>query len=210
MATLAELERAFRLYFEEVELCIRRRCWWALIHVLVVLPDVCAALESDDGRAKASLYRDWCKRFLDDSVLSPDDRYDLRCRVLHQGTTRTSGKYNSYSFVYSEYLPTGGKHTVDLVAPGDVALDVEKLAAETILGIKRWFEDLQSTDHSRERERVEQNLPALVTLRVQEAGLPVVGGVEVAFITSSGNWRGLGSDWSDSNPTWRHHSPYSD
>ncbi len=211
MTTVAELESAFRLYFEEVKLCIRRRCWWALLHVLVVLPDICAAMESDDGRASARRYRDWCNRYLDGSILSPDDRYDLRCRVLHQGTTRASqGKYESYSFVYSEYLETHRKHTLDLVAPGDLALDLEELADETVLGIRRWFEDLQHTDRADDRRRVEQNLPSLVCLRVQETGLPVVGGVEVAFLTSSVKWHGLGSPWTDGTPTWRHPSPYSD
>ena len=38
MPTVPELERAFHVYFGEIERCRTNDCHWALLHVLVSLP----------------------------------------------------------------------------------------------------------------------------------------------------------------------------
>jgi hypothetical protein len=47
--TPEELEKAFAVYFDEIERCRRAGAYWALLHVVVALPDICAALESENG-----------------------------------------------------------------------------------------------------------------------------------------------------------------
>jgi hypothetical protein len=49
--TVADLEAAFKTYVDEMDRCVAATCYWALLHVVVALPDVCAALESADGEA---------------------------------------------------------------------------------------------------------------------------------------------------------------
>lgn len=85
--TLDDLEKAFAVYFEELESGAGRptrtgpsctsssRC-----------PDICGALESENGWAPEKKYVDWCGRYwcAGDGVLSPEDYRDIRNFVLHQ------------------------------------------------------------------------------------------------------------------------------
>jgi hypothetical protein len=45
MKTAADLEQAFSVYFTEMESCENAGCYWALLHLAVILPDVCGAFE---------------------------------------------------------------------------------------------------------------------------------------------------------------------
>ncbi len=96
--TPVELNQAFKMYFEEMDRCVLQGCYWALLHLSMVLPDICAALESEDGQGKPDKYKNWCKRYLADRFMSPSDWYALRCALLHQGrTTSEEGRYRSFS-----------------------------------------------------------------------------------------------------------------
>jgi hypothetical protein len=52
-----DLDRAFALYFSEMERCVSAGCYFALLHVILALPDVCAALETPDARTDGDRYR---------------------------------------------------------------------------------------------------------------------------------------------------------
>lgn len=60
------------------------------VSVAVALPDVCGALESDDGRALQKRYEKWCRDNLKVGFenWAPEDLYSLRCGMLHQGRLR--------------------------------------------------------------------------------------------------------------------------
>ena len=47
MRTTQQLRSDFALYLEEIDRCLGAKCYWALVHVLLALPDVCASLEAD-------------------------------------------------------------------------------------------------------------------------------------------------------------------
>ena len=62
MRTLQQLRNDFALYIEEIERCENAKCYWALLHVLLALPDVCASLEADPAAASTKVgdrYVDW-------------------------------------------------------------------------------------------------------------------------------------------------------
>jgi hypothetical protein len=56
-----------------------------------MMPDVCAALESEDGRTTEQLYRAGCERWLDCAPLNGLERYNLRCSLLHRGQAQPDG-----------------------------------------------------------------------------------------------------------------------
>jgi hypothetical protein len=47
--TESELCEAFKTYFDEMDKCAAAECNWALLHVVLVMPDICAALEHPKG-----------------------------------------------------------------------------------------------------------------------------------------------------------------
>ncbi len=159
-----DLEKTFATYFEEIERCKAAQCYWALLHLLVILPDICAALEANDGKAgKGGPYRNWCRRYFGrDREFTPVDRYALRCVLLHQGRTVTDkGQYSSYSF--SQPTPTGEvqHRVVDPFAPEHrpiYRLEISRMAEETLQAIRSWFADLQTTGNAKRLNNVKRHI----------------------------------------------------
>jgi hypothetical protein len=52
----------------------------------LALPDICGALESDDGRASGSKYKAWLRDNVTSQAADAELIYGLRCSLLHQGS----------------------------------------------------------------------------------------------------------------------------
>src|SRR4029077_3839387 len=81
---------------QEIEKAIDAKLYYLAIVLAVTLPDICAALESADGRTRPERYKAWYRANLASkfSFLTEDDCYSLRCGVVHQG---------QFGFVNSQY-----------------------------------------------------------------------------------------------------------
>ena len=186
-----QLEEAFATYFEEIERCKAAQCYWSLLHLLVILPDICAALESDDGETNDGRYRHWCKRYFGpDKDLTPEDRYAVRCGLLHQGRTVTDrGRYGSYSFV--QPTPTGCifhriVHDFGPEHKPNFTLDVSRMAVETVQAIRSWFADLQTAQNAPRLQNVKQHVRWLA--REGEKIMPGISGIIVQTTSSTGGF----------------------
>jgi hypothetical protein len=80
MLTPGELDNVFQMYWDDMERCRTGRAYWSLLHVTVCLPDICAALESVDGRTLGRLYIAWCDTYLSDALLTAEERYACAVR----------------------------------------------------------------------------------------------------------------------------------
>lgn len=188
--TYEELERAFEVYFQEIDRCAKAKCYWSLLHLLVVLPDICAALESDDGEADDGRYRNWCKRYFPgDKMFTSEDRYAIRCALLHQGRTLTDrGQYGSFSF--GQPMETGGifhRIVTDFGPDGkrNLTLDVSKLAGETVQAIHQWLTVLQQPENARCLENVRRYLPLLA--KPGPKAIPGIEGIAIQTVSSTGS-----------------------
>ena len=142
------LQNTVRAYFESVDLCLKGRAYWALLHVLVVFPDICSAMEHADGEATSGSYEKWSKRFLCDPVMKPEDWYRLRCLLLHQGRTRNDRGSSQYDYVRFSHPQEGAISTlhrrVQAGAGGQlIHLDVRALANEMCGAIQNGFSGLR-------------------------------------------------------------------
>ena len=179
MKTIDELKRAFEVYLVEMQRCEEAKTYWALLHMLLALPDICAALE-EPGAGQAERYVRWCKAHFDDNpILTPGDRYQIRNAVLHEGSTLPTNRstvaakrtqYSSFSFV-EPGATRGSIH--QNVSPGgeNLTLDVRQLAIETRNAMERWFASLQH-DPGR-NARVEENLPRLARFQTKVSQVPI-------------------------------------
>lgn len=100
MLVKGSLESKLKVYKDEMDACRKARTFWALLHVVVCLPDICAALQSDDGRTSSKRYKDWCREYYPDPSLTPDEVYGIRCKVLHEGRSSAvpPARYAGYAF----------------------------------------------------------------------------------------------------------------
>lgn len=162
-----ELEKRFSVYLDEITRCKKGQCWFGLLHLALVLPDICGALESNNGVASGARYRQWCDGNLPGKPLSSGDRWEMRCTVLHQGTSLPlRGQYTSFSFVdpVSAFVFPHG-HVSQQPSGADLAVNVETLADEVVSALRRWFVKLQESSHRKKLENVHRNIVTLVQVK---------------------------------------------
>ncbi len=164
MPSQSQLQSAFKVYFDEIQRCIKRKCYWALLHIVIVLPDICAALETERGKAEARHYIRWCDRYLASPSLSGEEWYEIRNIVLHQGKSLArKGRYQSYRFTkpntkgISFHLVIHEKN-----GKKDCTLDVGRMARAVRRAMVKWFGELEADEDNRKAHNVEKYLPSLV------------------------------------------------
>lgn len=174
MLTPGILDPAFRIYWDEMDRCCSARTYWALLHVTVCLPDICAALQSRDGETKGPRYVAWCDRYLVDPLLSGAERWQMRCKVLHQGraSINAPGRYDGFSFAQPA---SNGRVDHRRLEGSALVLDVGMVAGETRTGVEQWIRHLEANPVSVEAVNAHRNLPSLI--RVRQFPLPPVPGV---------------------------------
>jgi hypothetical protein len=172
MRTVQQLRNDFALYIGEIDRCEQAKCYWALLHVLLALPDVCASLETDPANPTpvGDRYVDWCDSHLPKNpAVCGADRYQMRNALLHAGssTAQNRGKahhtaYPHFSFVDPESFNVSVHDTTD---PSRSILNVHvaAMAAETRQALETWFNALQA-DPTR-MSRVERNVGRLSRLQ---------------------------------------------
>jgi hypothetical protein len=173
-----ELERAFYTHLEEMGSCERNRCWWALLHLTVALPDVAASIEDVPGGApggNAARYMNWCEKYVTVSTkMTAADLYQMRCAILHEGTSipgkPAKNQYVSFSFDY----PGAATKNIHLNVNADtqrggsnLTIAVTQLAEDMRLALKRWCEDVAG--NANRFQAVKKQLGRLVTVREKES-----------------------------------------
>ena len=182
--TLAE---RFVTYWEEMDRCRGQKTYWALLHMTVCLPDICAALESHNGESRGDLYVAWCDRHLPDPYLTGAERWRMRCKVLHQGraTTDQAGRYTGFSFGQPA---ANGYEDHGRVDGAVLSVDVGRLAAEVRAGVERWIQEVEGNPGAAAASYTERNLASLV--RVAQVLVPVAaptGGPAAYAVVSKTN-----------------------
>lgn len=182
------LKARLRLYEDEIDKCKQQGTYWALLHLIVCLPDICAALESANGEASPARYEAWCKaNELPNVMLTTAERYEMRCKLLHQGypspDPRKAGRrWHGYAFV----PPGVNNETCVQVGQNQLQVDVAKLADEVVQGMRRWVERLRSDSSGQAAMNVSRNLSALATVSplTQSMGQPPTTARSVSMMTT--------------------------
>ncbi len=84
------------VYIQEIETCLKNRCYFAALALTLTLPDICGAAEYPDETSVAKRYISWYDKYIGDyerkecnteneSYLSGEIIYNLRNTFLHQG-----------------------------------------------------------------------------------------------------------------------------
>jgi hypothetical protein len=177
MRTIEQLRNDFALYIEEIERCENAKCYWALLHVLLALPDVCATLETDQASIKkpsvGNRYVDWCRAYLPSNpTVSGADRYQMRNALLHTGSTtaKNLGKTHQTAYTHFSYVDpdTFDVSVHDTTDQSRTVLNVHiaMMAAETKQALESWFGALQGDPIK--MSHVEQNMGRLARVQSKQ------------------------------------------
>lgn len=184
MLTKDSLRKSFEVYLDMLDECARKRLYWVALHILVIIPDICGALESNDGGARPIAYKDWCKRYIiDPPYLLAEEWWEIRCKLLHQGrTVAERGKYRGYRFS----IPDDRGNMAHLnIFNRDLNLDVSALIEWVKQGLNTWFMDIAENRYPDKTKNVEKNLPSLIKIIGGGRGLePYIAGTNIPVLGS--------------------------
>ena len=151
----------------------RAGLYYAALFPALALPDICAALESDDGIATGPRYISWFDKWVAaryDGSFSGHDCYAFRCSLLHQGSTQ----HPKSRYVRILFLEPGS----DLVLHNNILndalnIDVHIFCEDLAAGVEAWLpgaERLPQYRSNRDRfiARYERGLPPYIV------GVPVI------------------------------------
>src|SRR5215207_6045327 len=109
----------------------------------LTLPDICAALEAENGRTHPDKYKAWYRQHLAAYYpqLTDEDCYELRCGVVHQG--RFGRRPDNPKLQYARVLfslpsPTGGV-VVSFVAADVLNLDAIMFCHRMVDAVRTWY-----------------------------------------------------------------------
>jgi hypothetical protein len=135
------------------------------------VPDICAALASEDGRSTKERYGDWCNAYLigrNFGVVTAEDLYSIRCGVLHQG--RFGDLRNNVERVI--FTPPGNISFKDCRIEDAYVYGVVEFCENICAAAREWY-DRHCTDPI-----IKQNSARM--MRYHAKGLaPYISGVEV-------------------------------
>jgi hypothetical protein len=158
--------------FNEIERGLDAGVYHLSLGIALCIPDICAALQSDDGKTNGKKYKEWYNRYVGDKiVMTADDCYYFRCSFLHQGSTQhEKSQYGRIIFV--EPNPMGVFH--NNVLEGALNIDVRIFCRDLINSARQWLIDVKDDDifmrnHENSFKRYPNGLAPYIV------GIPVYG-----------------------------------
>ena len=144
----------------------------------LLIPDMCAALESTDGQSTGARYVAWFNTHVAPlhemgeglPILTGTDCYLFRCSFLHQGTTKHStSRYSRILFVE----PGASGLVLHMNILNDALnIDVQMFCQEMVAAARNWIEQVSGT------ETYETNLVSFIRRHPDDLA-PYIGGVAV-------------------------------
>ena len=134
----------------EIQKALQHKLYFLALSSTLTLPDICAALESDNNKTTGKKYKQWyntyaygkCSSFLDGHSC-----YKFRCSLLHQGSSKYSSEYNKSDFERIIFLEPN--HTFfmhDNIINDALNLDIVTFCNGMIKAVRSWEQIVCSSE----------------------------------------------------------------
>lgn len=162
-----------RDYLDQLEAANDANLYYIALAGALMVPDMAAAMDAEDGRTSAERYAAWFDQQAASHFygnITGEDCYGLRCSVLHQG--RMEPHKGSYSRVLFIEPSTSGLVMHCNVFQDALNIDVRVFVADLIRSGRAWLDAVETTDlYKRNYTRTMQRYP--------EGLAPFIGGMPV-------------------------------
>ena len=189
-----------RALVEQLEQSLASGQYFLTLFTALTLPDIAAALDSEDGFATGPRYVAWYEQWvrpqfgkailatlpaslppeqqeyikngLQEPPLDGDACYRFRCSLLHQGTTQHPKSQFSRIIFIEPHATSTKIH--NCIIKDALCIDLQSFCRELIAGVRAWLDQAENT------ERFKANYEKFVRrhpqgLKPYIAGVPVVG-----------------------------------
>lgn len=164
----------------EIERALEQRLWLLALFGSLTLPDVCSALESDNGETTGERYRAWFdtnvavrypSNWDPEPMFTGADCWRYRCAMLHQGTSQPS--HSRYSRVVFLDPDVGGFMHCNVM--NDILnLDLRTFCLDVTASARNWQASAsRADDFRRNAERMFRRHPLGIPPAI--VGVPLYG-----------------------------------
>lgn len=170
-----------RELLKQIEAGLSNNLYFLSLFVSLTIPDICAAMESANGRTTNTRYKAWFnkhfaprnpRKYGAGTNFTADDCYNFRCAILHQGRTN-NGKtpYKRIMFFEPGTFSIGLHSCVvgSKTKEKSLVIDVKVFCADMVQGAKDWIKVNENS------AAYKTNTPYLVK-RYPQGIPPVFGG----------------------------------
>lgn len=149
--------------------------YYLSLFVALSMPDICGAIESQNGEATGKKYEDWFNEYVSpkyNNFLSGADCYKFRCSLLHQGSSQHSNSNYSRVFFVEPSATTNVFH--NNIMNDALNIDVRIFCQDIIDGVNQWLQKVENTklyktNHDKFIRRYPNGLKPYIV------GVPVIG-----------------------------------
>jgi hypothetical protein len=129
---------------KELKISLENKLYVTSINTALIIPDICSALQSSNGRTNGKKYSNWFNDFVGEKyvgTLLGSDVYKLRCASLHQG--KFNYEYDNYDRVLFQPTINGIIHNCISENNGGITekaliLNIETFINDIIKGYSNW------------------------------------------------------------------------
>ena len=153
----------------EIERAIAGGLFYAAINMSLTLPDICGALESQDGKTSGLKYKAWYAAHICDNTpwLTAEDCYSLRCGVLHEGNFG-HGNMQYCRVIFT--LPDGRNNLlINNIVNKAYLTDAVDFCTGMVAAVRQWYATAKNTT------TVQANISKIFEFRAQGLAPYVVG-----------------------------------
>jgi len=135
----------------QIEDGLKQNLYYLSLFSVLTIPDICGAMESEDGIATGKKYKNWFNKYVvkrapdkygDGKNLTADICYYYRCSLLHQGRSQHKNiEYRRILFIEPP-LPTCDIHSCAIgtnTKDKSLLIDVQKFCNDIVKGAHEWL-----------------------------------------------------------------------
>jgi hypothetical protein len=163
----------------QIQLAINGHAYYLALYATLTVPDICGAMESDNGHATKDKYIAWFNQHVapnyfacGQATLTGEVCYFYRCALLHQGRAQ----HPNLRFSRILFVEPGASSNVfhNNVMNDALNIDVSIFCTDIVQGAQRWLDSAEASSN------YQKNFPLFMQrypngLAPYIVGLPVIG-----------------------------------
>lgn len=157
----------------QIKRAVKAKLYFLALAGVLILPDICGAIESTDGEASRDKYIKWFEKNLEPEYgedFTGADCWYFRCSLLHQGSTQQSNsRYSRILFIEPGPRPLFHGN----IMKGAYNIDVEIFCRDFIKKARQWLVTAKKMPNFQQNiDKFMQRYPDGLTPYIK--GLPVI------------------------------------
>ena len=132
-----------RYFLQQITESLDSGRYYVALFCSVGIPDICGAIDSEDGEANRDTYASWFDTYVGPGYdhFNGEDCYYFRCSLLHQG--RIKHPKSSYTRILFA-VPSGNTFHNNIIDDA-LQLDINCLCGDIVKGAMTWLQKVEKT-----------------------------------------------------------------